>query len=184
MHFSNSLPQSTRLNGLCSLRGGPRFSLRLHEQRGTGADDPQVENHRQHGHCTRISRGDVAAERAGAGVRRVWFSWQLSKRGTIRSGDWDLDGDRSMATARLEHTATLLPNGRVLVASGAGAGASAELYNPATGMWTVTGSMATARLEHTATLLPNAQVLVAGAGDAGASTCAGQEVEEHTTRMR
>ena len=70
-----------------------------------------------------------------------------------------------MATARYHHTATLLPNGQVLVAGGFNSGialASAELYDPATGLWTATGSMATAREFHTATLLPNGQVLVAG----------------------
>ena len=36
MHFSNRLPQSTRLNRLCSLRGWPRFGLRSHEQRDRG----------------------------------------------------------------------------------------------------------------------------------------------------
>ena len=68
-------------------------------------------------------------------------------------------------TARNSHTATLLPNGQVLVAGGfTGISnlASAELYDPATGLWTTTGSMATARYRHTATLLPNGQVLVAG----------------------
>ena len=75
-----------------------------------------------------------------------------------------------MAIPRSEHTATLLPNGQVLVAGGY-AGfigrtlASAELYDPATGTWTATGSMATARSDHTATLLPNGQVLVAGGID-------------------
>ena len=39
---------------------------------------------------------------------------------------------------------------------------SAELYNPATGTWTTTGSLNTARSYHTATLLTNGQVLVAG----------------------
>jgi len=59
----------------------------------------------------------------------------------------------------------LLPNGQVLVAggfNGSHALISAELYDPATGVWTATGSMATARVGHTATLLPNGQVLVAG----------------------
>ena len=73
----------------------------------------------------------------------------------------------SMGTARSFHTATLLPNGKVLVAGGAGGNAltplsSSELYEPATGTWTNTGSLTIARYEHTATLLNNGKVLVAG----------------------
>ncbi len=64
------------------------------------------------------------------------------------------------------HTATLLPNGKVLVAGGFNGGftilTSAELYDPASGSWTATGSLNTARAYHTATLLPNGKVLVAG----------------------
>ena len=75
-----------------------------------------------------------------------------------------------MNDARATFTATLLTNGQVLVAGGyfsesgynPGGLASAELFNPATEIWTITGSMATARYGHTATLLPNGQVLVAG----------------------
>ena len=67
-------------------------------------------------------------------------------------------------TARSSHTATLLPNGKVLVAGGGdgGAIASAELYDPASGTWTATGSLLTERFDHTATLLPNGKVLVVG----------------------
>ncbi len=72
----------------------------------------------------------------------------------------------SLATARADHTATLLPNGKVLVAGGSSCVlASAELYDPASGTWTATGSLATARDLHTATLLPNGKVLVAGGFD-------------------
>ena len=82
------------------------------------------------------------------------------------SGTWTATG--SLATARDCHTATLLPNGKVLVAGGydsSGYLASAELYDPASGTWTATGSLATARDDHTATLLPNGKVLVAGGFD-------------------
>jgi WD40 repeat protein len=72
----------------------------------------------------------------------------------------------SLNIGRYAHTATLLPNGMVLVAGGYnqtdGDLASAELYDPETGTWTETGSLATARDGHTATLLPNGKVLVAG----------------------
>ena len=70
-----------------------------------------------------------------------------------------------MRTALWARTATLLPDGRVLVAGGYNGTtpvASAELYDPATGLWTLTGSLAIIRYGHTATLLPNGKVLVTG----------------------
>jgi hypothetical protein len=72
----------------------------------------------------------------------------------------------SMHAARGEHTATLLPDGKVLIAGGYDEPTTclpgAELYDPATGAFTVTGSLANARASHTATLLPDGKVLVTG----------------------
>src|SRR4029077_19793845 len=71
-------------------------------------------------------------------------------------------GTGNLNTARFNHTASLLPNGKVLVAGGVDSNgdpsASAELYDPASGTWSVTGSLKTARQLHTATLLPNGKV--------------------------
>jgi hypothetical protein len=80
----------------------------------------------------------------------------------------------NMTTGRAESTATLLPDGTVLMAgsqlAGGGALFSAELYNPAAGAFTLTGPMTTTRSLHTATLLNDGRVLVAGGETFGRST--------------
>lgn len=81
----------------------------------------------------------------------------------------------SLSIARAVHTATLLANGRVLIAGGdngqtitAGL-TSAELYDPSTGVFREAGSMAFGRWAQTATLLADGRVLIAGGG-AGSSS--------------
>jgi hypothetical protein len=73
----------------------------------------------------------------------------------------------AMHRARISHTATLLQDGRVLIAGGYGdsVASGAELYDPKTGTFAETGSMATARCKHTAGLLPDGRVLIAGGSD-------------------
>ena len=94
------------------------------------------------------------------------------------TGKWNVTG--SLNSARVFHTATLLQNGKVLIVGGfvfpvipAGLPnftpvpspfplGSSELYDPATGTWSPTGSLAATHAGHTATLLPNGKVLIVG----------------------
>ena len=72
----------------------------------------------------------------------------------------------SMSSAHGNHTATLLSDGRVLIAGGRNDDgtvmSSAELYDPATGTFAAAAGMAVAREQHAATLLSTGAVLVTG----------------------
>jgi len=79
---------------------------------------------------------------------------------------WTLTGE--LTTPRMNHQAILLANGNVLIAGGViitnteTVLASAELYDPATGQWSATGSMTRPRALHTLTLLPDGKALAVG----------------------
>jgi hypothetical protein len=96
-----------------------------------------------------------------------------------------------MSTSRSGLTLTLLPNGEVLIAGGATISTkamqaravttiqplpSAELFNPASGTFSATGSMTTARTEHTATPLGDGKVLVVGGVDGNKNVIASAEL--------
>ena len=103
----------------------------------------------------------------------------------------------SMTSARQSHTATLLNDGKVLVVGGDAVRhkycgglppllyclvplASAELFDPASGSFTKTGTMAAPRALHTATLLGNGKVLVVG-GDSNQGPLATAEIFDIST---
>ena len=81
---------------------------------------------------------------------------------------WSPTGD--LLVARSRHIASLLPDGRVLVAGGlanlpdgtSAVTATAELYDPATGHWSATGSMRRPRANFAAATLVDGRVLVTG----------------------
>lgn len=109
---------------------------------------------------------------AGGGGFYEWNTAELYDRvsGTFTATTGNMTGPRA------EQSATLLPNGKVLIAGGYSDCSptylkTAELYDPSTGIFTATGSMTTGRAQHTATLLANGKVLIAGGngGDALAS---------------
>ena len=86
-----------------------------------------------------------------------------------RTGTWTATGPMIQRHGD-QLTATLLPDGTVLVTGGTRAYVpgvdpailAADLYDPRTGTWTATANMNTNRRDHSATLLPDGRVLVAG----------------------
>jgi len=118
---------------------------------------------------TLLPNGEVLL--AGGFVNSVWDysgSTSYNEATLYDSATGVFSGTGNMTASRGGHTATLLANGKVLIAGGAdqdptGTGLdSAELYDPSTGAFTQTGSMAVGRFLHTATLLQNGKVLFVG----------------------
>src|SRR5262249_62040646 len=87
---------------------------------------------------------------------------------TLSAAIWSLTGP-TKSVRYFGHTATLLRTDQVLVVGGynqngvnGGHQATAELFSPATGTWSLTASLAKARGDHVATLLPNGDVVISG----------------------
>jgi hypothetical protein len=119
------------------------------------------------GGCTAVSP-PVASGIGGSEQELPSALASAASPGESPASSWTATGD--MTAARVGFTATLLPNGTVLVAGGLPTGsetvalalASAEVYDLASGKWTATGDMMAARVGFSGTLLPNGTVLVAG----------------------
>src|SRR6185369_13672394 len=96
-------------------------------------------------------------------------------------GPWTSTGN--LNTARNRHSATVLSNGKVLIAGGRNDGAlvaAAELYDPATGLWSNASSLATPRETATATRLSNGRVLIVG-GNTNNARIAAAELYDPST---
>jgi hypothetical protein len=100
----------------------------------------------------------------------------------VVTGVWSPTG--SLSTERTDHTAALLPNGKVLVAGGRGGAvlryATSELYDPAASTWTPTGSLSTGRYYLNSTLLLNGKVLVTGGFNDGGVVAASELYDSAT----
>jgi len=103
---------------------------------------------------------------------------------------YDIEQDKffyegEMGVARSRHTATMLPDGKVLVAGGAGANgkteASTEIYDPASGQFATTATMISPRQGHRATLLHDGQVLISGGYDGDGHILATAELFDPAT---
>lgn len=106
------------------------------------------------------------------------------------TGTWSFTG--SLGTPGFGQSMVVLPDGRVLIAGGGHLDptapflpptiphAGAELYDPATGSWTPTGSLNAARLDAVMTLLPTGKVLIVG-GWNGSTALASAELYDPAT---
>jgi hypothetical protein len=122
--------------------------------------------------CTMLSNGKVLVAGGFAAHGLYLTNCELYDPNT---GNWTNTGSLNVArtATRIGHsTVTLLANGQVLAAGGNvyqpnanGTLASAELFDPASGTWTMTDSLPGPRSDHSATLLLNGKVLVAGGTD-------------------
>jgi N-acetylneuraminic acid mutarotase len=116
--------------------------------------------------ATLLSNGKVLVVGGRGSDSSITADPELYDPGT---GQWSVAGRLNKPRGG-GHTATLLPDGRVLVVAGDtsnappdfGRGGTAELYDPSSGTWTLTGSVNIARSGHSATLLQSGKILVAG----------------------
>ncbi len=105
------------------------------------------------------------------GARNIGYRAELSSAEIYDPASGTFSPTGSMSVPREGHTATLLNDGRVLIAGGSDNGqhtiSTAEIYDPGVGTFSPTGSMTVPREAHTATMLLSDQVLIAGGGRAG-----------------
>ena len=135
--------------------------------------------------ATRLPDGKVLI--AGGRNSTCWYScpeltWASAELFDPATGTFTPTG--RMAQARYGHTATPLPDGRILIAGGTtpdlpdtDVSSSVEIYDPATGTFAAGGAMLRPRSHHTATLLTDGRVLLGHGRTQGENSLASATLE-------
>ena len=103
-------------------------------------------------------------------LRKFWFLLGVAMLliGVTAQGQLIWSNGPAMSTARSQHTATRLKDGRILLVGGMLDGvalANVEIYDPESNSYQLTGSLNEPRFDHSATLLPDGRVLVVAGND-------------------
>src|SRR5262249_20500694 len=162
--FTARLRASVRCVMLCAVVGRPGSATA--QSSGTFMATGVMTTSRSQHTATLLATGEVLI----AGGESVSISPFVSENTLAAAEIYDPAGGTFRATGRMTtsrrmHTATLLPDNRVLIVGGygdQGALANAELFDRGTGTFRATGGLITARGGHTAILLPSGKVLIVG----------------------
>jgi hypothetical protein len=151
------------------------------EKKGTRSIDPRV------WHTATALPGGVVLFAGGGDGRAALASAEIFRSDAV-SDLAAIRRVRAMRSTRLDHAATILADGRVLVCGGEQRGDeavidSAELFDLRTGAFEATGSMNSRRQLHTASLLPGGMVLVAGGWDGERSLASAEGYEPASGRF-
>ena len=163
-HTATLLPDGTVLVAGSYVNGDdPSASVELYDPASGRWSAAERMHHGRGGHtATLLPDGRVLVAGGGAEANQLEGGPRSATAEIFdpKNGHWTEIA--SMSEARKGFTATLLPDGRVLVAGGDAGFAAAEVFDPSSGTWTATGSMLEGRFAHTATLLVDGTVLVTG----------------------
>jgi hypothetical protein len=141
---------------------------RYYPENGTWVAAGRLNVPRTQGTLTLLSDGRVLAVGGGVGGSPDWTATASTEIFDPTTGNWTVAAP--MSVARAYHTATLLPDGEVLVAGGATTyngtrgtvAKSAEIYNPRNNSWRSAAPMSVARYADAGVGLTDGRVLVAG----------------------
>lgn len=127
----------------------------------------------------------LAGVRYLAAAASACIAGVLASSGVLTPADGRLGDTAAMAAARAAHTATALPDGRVLVAGGftneQNAAHGAQVYDAARARFSALPRMVTLRHSHSATLLANGKVLIAGGFGPDETPMTGAELFDPST---